>query len=107
MPTWTKEQLEAYENRTSSQKHRTRPFVQKYEVHRQESKDQAALHNDGPKKEKVDGKVHPKFRVTIILRYADRRRRDIDGSASTILDCLVTATRRFAAMDTRTPPAKQ
>ena len=56
--------------------------------------------NHKPKKAKVDGKVHRSFRVSITLRYSDQRERDIDGAASTILDCIQHACKRLQAMDT-------
>lgn len=50
-------------------------------------------------KAKVDGAVHPSFRVTITARISDNRRRDLDGAASTILDSLVSAIGRLAPVD--------
>lgn len=44
----------------------------------------------------MDGAMHGQFRVTIILRMSDNRRRDIDGGAATLLDCLIAARRRMA-----------
>ena len=45
----------------------------------------------------VDEQVHPKFRVSVHLRYSNRRVRDIDGALSTILDCIVAARRQLAS----------
>lgn len=44
----------------------------------------------------LDGKGHPKYRISIDLLISDRRRRDIDGNATTLLDSLVHAVGRFA-----------
>lgn len=49
--------------------------------------------SDQPKASPVDATVHSRFEVRIALRFSDRRRRDPDGCASTILDCLVAARR--------------
>lgn len=48
---------------------------------------------------KADGKDHNRFRVTINLRVCDRRRRDADGAVTTLLDCIVSAVRRLAELD--------
>ena len=44
-----------------------------------------------PRRKKVDGKRHPKFAVSVEVRFSDNRRRDLDGALSTVLDCLVSA----------------
>lgn len=44
----------------------------------------------------LDGKGHPKYRVSIDILISDGRRRDIDGNATTLLDSLVHAVGRFA-----------
>lgn len=59
-----------------------------------------AATDNKPKTSGVDGKVHPKFRVTITMRYSDNRPRDLDGGSSTILDCLIRAVRRLSPVDT-------
>lgn len=38
---------------------------------------------------------HHCYRVTINLRYSTKRRRDIDGAASTLLDAIIAARRRL------------
>ena len=43
----------------------------------------------------VDSTVHPTFRVSVDLFYSDRRRRDGDGAATTLADCIITARRRL------------
>lgn len=53
-----------------------------------------------PKKAKAHGASHPSYRVTIVFLQSDKRRRDLDGQLSTVLDCLRNAVRRFSAMDT-------
>lgn len=47
-----------------------------------------------PQKPGVDGLHHQKHRITVTFRYSDQRIRDMDGSLSTLLDCLVTARRQ-------------
>ncbi len=42
-----------------------------------------------------DGRDYGIFHVSITLRMADRRRKDIDGMLSSIFDCLVHARRRL------------
>jgi len=59
-------------------------------------------HSNARKRGKTDGVDHPKFRVTIVFNFSDDRRRDLDGAATTILDCLVATRRRLVAMDTGT-----
>lgn len=71
---------------------------QKHEVDLQKE-GRPAIHRDGPKKEKVDGPGHPAFRVSITLRISDERHRDLDGAASTILDCLCSSVGRLAPVD--------
>lgn len=51
--------------------------------------------NHKSKKARVDGEMYRSFRVTITLRYSDRRARDIDGAASTLLDCVQHACKRL------------
>jgi hypothetical protein len=41
----------------------------------------------------ADKKDHNEYRVTVLFRYSDRRRRDLDGATATILDALITARR--------------
>lgn len=38
-----------------------------------------------------DGAIHPRFTVTVTCRFSDNRRRDLDGCAATVLDCLTRA----------------
>lgn len=55
------------------------------------------------KKEALDGKSHPTYRVSITWLVSDRRRRDAWGMSETIADCIVSAFRRFYGLhDTRT-----
>lgn len=92
---WTKEQLDEYEaRRARGVGDRKRPVKEEQQNADTRSSDNKA------RVSKVDGKVHPRFRVTIVLWYSDNRRRDADGGATTILDCLIDARRRFVAMDT-------
>lgn len=43
----------------------------------------------------VDGQRDQQYRVTITFHISDRRRRDIDGGTSTLLDCIVAARRQL------------
>lgn len=52
-------------------------------------------------KAKGNGVNHPSYRITVEFLYSDKRRRDLDGGLSTILDCLVKAVRRLQRLDTR------
>jgi hypothetical protein len=53
------------------------------------------------------GGDHGLFEVTIDFRFSDRRRRDLDGMLSTILDCLVHARRRCLDPHTEDPGASE
>ncbi len=77
-----------------------RPFVQESEVHREKKRNRRSVSNDKARKKKVDGASHPKYRVSITLKVSDNARRDGDGGAATLLDCLVHAARRLQAVDT-------
>ncbi len=52
-----------------------------------------------PRRAKNKQPDHPKYRVTIIWRVSDKRRRDNDGMLATVMDCLVHATRRLVGLD--------
>ncbi len=75
---------------------RVRPAVQLQEL---ETPNAKRTHHRSKTKAK-DAGDHPRFRVTIALRFSDRRRRDPDGCATTILDALITA-RRLLDRDSR------
>jgi len=92
MPTWTKEQLKAYEDRIEDKKHGPHPVIQKQEARGPEAK-RAAVPDDGPTNKKVDGRLHPKFRIAVVFTMCDNRRRDLDGALATILDCVCSARR--------------
>jgi len=95
---WTQQEYEAYlARRGQSGNSRDRPGAQ---LQKQQDVDAGKDHNK-PGKAKVDEASHPKFRVRVVLRYSDNRRRDIDGALSTVLDCVVRAFRRFRSVDTR------
>lgn len=51
---------------------------------------------DRTKNKKVDGQLHPRFSVTIVVQMPDNRRRDLDGMLATILDCICSARRQLA-----------
>ncbi len=75
-----------------------RAFLQKLENANSEGSERQAVgtatidHQAGDSE--TDGGDHGVFQVTITFRMADRRRKDIDGMLSTLLDCLVRARRR-------------
>jgi hypothetical protein len=44
---------------------------------------------------KGDGQDGGLYRITVALRFCDKRRRDMDGCLCTILDCIMRARRRL------------
>lgn len=62
-----------------------------------------AVHSDKSQAPGVDGSSHPAYRVAIVIRVSDGYARDPDGAVSTIMDCIVSAVRRFMAMGKRDP----
>jgi len=97
MPRWTSEEYELYLARTKAcgSRYGAGPVVQERQAnHGQKS-------GDAAQNQTVDDEVHPRFRVSILLRVSDHRRRDADGAVSTLLDCLVSAVGRLLAMDSR------
>ncbi len=87
----TNEQYQAIVARQAARK-RTgpRPVVQE-----QQDADTGTPDHESQETE-VDGPVHRQFRVTIDVFMSDKRRRDLDGCTSTLLDCLIAARRRLA-----------
>ena len=43
----------------------------------------------------VDGASENAFRISVTFRFSDKRRRDADGSLSTLFDCLIGSVRRL------------
>lgn len=39
--------------------------------------------------------LHPVFRLSITIRYSDKRRRDLSGALATIEDCLIDAVKQL------------
>ena len=82
-------------NQAGGERHRESSVVQEPEAgnpgqqHRQDADTHRA------KGKAVDESVHPKFKLTITCLFSDQRRRDIDGCATTMLDCLVKAVREL------------
>lgn len=66
--------------------------------HTRQKRKAAATHHKAREK-KADGGPHPRFALTVRFRVSDQRKRDLDGMLSTILDCLITAQGRLAALD--------
>lgn len=80
-------------NKIGGQGPRPCDCVQKYQTPHPEGT------HHGSQKAGLDEPNHGQFRVTIILACSDKRQRDLDGAAATLLDCIVDASKRFAAMD--------
>ena len=78
----------------------SRPVVQEQKAVNPGSQHGQAANPHRTKNKAVDGKLHPKFCVTIVMRHSDNRRRDNSGALETILDCIVSAAGRLKAMDT-------
>jgi len=98
MPNWDSATYEAYlARRGQSGNSRNRSGAQ---LQKQQDVDAGKDHNKSDQA-KVDEASHPKFRIRVVLRYSDNRRRDIDGALSTVLDCVVRAFGRFRSVDTR------
>lgn len=106
MPTWTPQQFNDYLTRRQQQ-YKARgetagASVQEFKAHIR----QAPRHVQ--ERQSANGDDHLRFRISIALRYAGRQRRDIDGAASTLLDCLMAARRRlldvFAGTDSEGTP---
>jgi hypothetical protein len=58
--------------------------------------------NNQPQKPGDNGADNHRFRVSITLCYSSLYNQDIDGGATTILDCLISAIGRLAQVDKRT-----
>lgn len=58
-----------------------------------------SITDNRPKETKMDGRLHPSYRVSATFLIADERDRDLDGMFSTTQDCLIAATGRLAQMD--------
>jgi hypothetical protein len=88
----------ANEDSARGQKSRPCTGVQKQETGDTGQPNRKNANTDRTKNCTVDGAVHPKFRITVVLKFSDQRRRDGDGAYTTILDCLIIAARRFKAV---------
>lgn len=62
-------------------------------------RDQVPDELDTQRHQILDGKTHPKYKLTVTLLVADKRRRDADGMLSSLLDAMVKSVRRFNPMD--------
>lgn len=91
---WTHEQYEKYQAKRAWAKPRTQFQKQ------QDADARPADHR--PEKAKVDGAMHGKFRVSITLLLSDKRDRDPDGAASTLMDCVMASIGRLGGVDRRT-----
>ena len=92
MPRWTKEEYDAYHARRRAGSG-TRPVIQK-----QQDAGTRPIDNES-KETEVDGTVCGQFGISITLLVSDKKDRDIDGAATTLLDCLVAAVGRLLQMD--------
>lgn len=54
--------------------------------------------NHAPRSQKAYGRNHPRYRVTVNLTLAGRSS-DPDGQLSTLLDCIVSASKRLRSVD--------
>lgn len=77
--------------------------LQKQEADYSRPKREPAAPRYKARSKKADGGNHPRYSLTVNFRVSDKRKRDLDGLLSTVLDCLVTARGRFAAMDSTDP----
>jgi len=90
----------AVESEGVSLRARQHAIIQEQKAAHPSPKRKAAAPRDRRADKKADGGDHPRFALTVCFRVSDNRPRDLDGLLSTILDCLVTARGRLAAMDT-------
>lgn len=106
MATMTKAEYDAYltkqavANRARNQ--RQNPVVQELQASNPRQKNRKTSDVNGGKDAATDGRNHARFHISIVFRYSDNRRRDIDGAAATILDCLVDAAGRFMDVGSKT-----
>lgn len=77
------------------QRRAAKPEHTQLQEQQNDRKDQRqAIADNGSKKEKSDGQDYrpiEKCEVEFIFQVSDRRLRDLDGMASTVMDCLVRA----------------
>jgi len=73
-------------------------------IHEEPKDDYAGKINHKARKAKVDAAMRAQFRISIDFRFSDRLRRDLDGEATTILDCLVATRRRLLDMCAQDKP---
>ena len=96
MPTWTKQEYEQWKLRSGNVENTgvgvSSGFQKQKAVHPRPQHRKTA-HLDGPKNETMDGPGHPQFALTITFAFCDNRQRDLDGAATTVLDCLEDALR--------------
>lgn len=78
---------------------RPRPVVQEQEAINTRQEHRTPKNTDRRKNKKVDGVMHKKFFVSVVMRCSDNRRRDNSGALETILDCMCDAVGRLKAMD--------
>ena len=95
----TREDVRAYEQRSSRPVTTGKPCPVVQELQKGDPSRPAAPYR--PKNKGVDGKDHPRFRVSVTLLMSDQRDRDPDGAVSTLMDCLVSARRRLLALDSQ------
>lgn len=99
---WSQAQLDEYLRRRKAGDKISCAVIQKQEANSSKSADNSS------RDKRKNGASYQRFRISIDLRYATARRRDIDGAASTILDCLLASRRRlldlFAGTDDQGKP---
>ena len=90
MPRWTLDELRAYEARNAAGTgYRSGTGIQE-----QQAADSGQA-GDETRVPEVDEEVRGRFRISVDLYYQDRRRRDVDGAASTLADIIVATRRRL------------
>lgn len=90
---WTKEQYEEFLNRTHNKKHWSCASNEKLQ-----NADTRKIDNKAGIPE-MDGQGCGRFRVSITLYISDKRERDPDGAATTLLDVIIAAHGRLLRMD--------
>lgn len=87
---WTNEQLREYQARRAARSGNGSSAGKKElkDADTRKADNQAGV-------SRVDIPMRAKFRVSVDLFYSDKRRRDGDGAATTLADCIISARRRL------------
>ena len=91
MPRWTKEEYERYQKDTHNIDQRNRACASKEEL-----KVPCARKVDHqPEIPGMDETVQVPYTISVVCKYSDERRRDLDGALSTLLDCIVDVAKEI------------